>query len=303
MNAPSGAKATAAPAPTSTIPAATAPAQSLRVPATFLGRDTDADTDLVTVEEPMEVRLGHTPPDRDAPVEQSISVTMRTPGHDFDLAVGFLLSEGVIHGPGDVAHVEHCGPPSPDKGLRNVVKVHLAEHVRFDTERLLRHVFTSSSCGVCGKASLDAVRVQSPVAHRHEFDIAASTLKRLPAALRATQTEFARTGGLHAAAGFDADGRIRRVREDVGRHNALDKLLGSYLREGEPPLTGRGVLLSGRASFELVQKVAMTSVALVAAIGPPSSLAIELAQDMGISLVGFLRADRFNVYVGEARIR
>ena len=276
-----------------------APAQSRRVDVAFHGRDTDQATDLVTVEEPMEIRLGVAT--GGGTTEQSISVTMRTPGDDFDLATGFLYTEGVIRSHADIDGVEYCGPPSPDKGLLNVVKVTLADQVRFDAASLVRHFFTSSSCGVCGKASLNAVRIQLPEGERGAFEIAAADLHRLPAALRASQTEFDRTGGLHASACFDAKGRIHRLREDVGRHNALDKLIGSYL--GEPrPLADLGILLSGRASFELIQKAAMTRAAFVAAVGPPSSLAVELAEELGITLVGFLKADTFNVYVAPQRI-
>lgn len=279
------------------IPAANATAQSARVNVRFHKcAEERPGTDFVTVEEPVEIRLGYH--DGGEMAEQSIAVTMRTPGDDFDLTLGFLLGEGVIRGASDVAAIEFCGPPSPDKGLRNVVKATLAPDVRFDADRLLRHVFTSSSCGVCGKASLDAVRVQLPNVQRAPLDIDAPALRTLPAKLRARQTEFVRTGGLHAAAAFDAAGRIARLREDVGRHNALDKLIGSYVAENQAaPLQGFGVLLSGRASFELIQKAAMTRAALVAAIGPPSSLAIELAAEAGIALVGFLKADTFNVYV------
>ena len=275
--------------------AARTPPQSVRFPVRLHGRADSEQTDLVTVEEPLEVRVGSR--DGEGCRERSIAVTMRTPGDDFDLALGFLLGEGVIARGRDIAGVEFCGPPSLDKGLHNTVKVTLADHVRFDAERLSRHVFTSSSCGVCGKASLDAVRVQIPATRQTAFRIEPARLGELPRQLQALQTEFARTGGLHASAGFDADGRIHRVREDVGRHNALDKLVGSYLGEGQTPLDGLGILLSGRASFELIQKAAMTPAALVAAIGPPSSLAIELAVEAGIALVGFLRADRFNIYV------
>ncbi len=280
-----------------TIP--TAPAQSLRVDVAFHGRDTDATTDLVSVEEPMEIRLGVAT--GEGTTEQSIAVTMRTPGDDFDLAVGFLYTEAVIRDLVDVNGIEYCGPPSPDKGLYNVVKVTLADRVRFDAANLVRHFFTSSSCGVCGKASLNAVRIQLPEGGRDAFEIAAADLHRLPEALRASQTEFDRTGGLHASACFDAKGRIRRLREDVGRHNALDKLIGSYLEEPRP-LAGLGILLSGRASFELIQKAAMTRAAFVAAVGPPSSLAVELAEELGITLVGFLKSDTFNVYVAPQRI-
>ncbi len=287
-----------------TIAANTAPAQSVRVGAVFHGRRGNEETDLVTVEEPLEVRLGYSDPNTGERVERSLSVTMRTPGDDFDLALGFLLGEGVIRSRSDVADVAYCGPPSPDKGLMNTLRVELGEHVRFDTESLIRHFFTTSSCGVCGKASLDAVRAQLPERRpRGSFRIEATALCALPAALREAQTEFDRTGGLHAAASFDADGRLLRLREDVGRHNALDKLIGSHLGDSDARLAGRGILLSGRASFELIQKAAMTRAALVAAIGPPSSLAVELAEDQGIALVGFLKASTFNVYVGARRIQ
>ncbi len=285
------------------IPAAAAPTQSVRVPVRFRGRDGNAETDFVTVEEPLEVRLAWT--DAGAHREQSIAVTMRTPGDDFDLVRGFLFGEGVVHAGGDLADVACCGPPSPDKGLANVVKATLAPGVRFDPARLSRHVFTSSSCGVCGKASLDAVRLQMPAIDRRPLAIARDSLGGLPQRLREMQAEFSRTGGLHAAASFDGEGRILRLREDVGRHNALDKLIGSYLGDAapgaatsgqSPALGGLGILLSGRASFELLQKAAMSGAALVAALGPPSSLAIELAKDAGIALVGFLKAASFNVY-------
>ena len=255
-------------------------------------------SDTVTIEEPLEIRLSHeTGAGR---VDQSISITMRTPGNDEELAVGFLAGETIIAAARDVREVEHCGPPSPDKGIRNVIRVELADHVRVDAGGLLRHFYTTSSCGVCGKASLDAVRVQIEDRETGSFVITADTLKTLPAALHERQTEFAHTGGLHAAGSFDASGALLRVREDVGRHNALDKLAGSYLAEGG--LAGYGILLSGRASFELMQKAAVAGAPFVASIGPPSSLAVELAQDQGITLAGFLKADRFNVYAGGQRI-
>lgn len=256
------------------------------------------DSDIVTIEEPLEIRLSYTAGGER--VEQSISVTMRTPGNDEELAVGFLAGEAIVRRAADVRRVEHCAPPSPDKGIRNVIRVELADDIGVDAGGLLRHFYTTSSCGVCGKASLDAVRVQIEERPPAAFSIAAAALKALPEALRARQTEFARTGGLHATASFDTDGAILRVREDVGRHNAFDKLTGSYLAAGN--LANHGVLLSGRASFELLQKAAVAGVPLVAAIGPPSSLAVELAQDRGITLAGFLKSDRFNIYAGAGRI-
>ena len=253
---------------------------------------------MITVEEPLEIRLSYTAGGQR--VEQSISVTMRTPGNDGELAVGFLAGEAIVRRTGDVRRVEHCGPPSPDKGIRNVIRVELADDIGVDAGGLLRHFYTTSSCGVCGKASLDAVRVQLKPRTPSPFRISAAALKGLPEALKRRQTEFARTGGLHATASFDATGTILRVREDVGRHNAFDKLAGSYLADGD--LASHGVLLSGRASFELLQKAAVAGSPVVASIGPPSSLAVELAADQGITLVGFLKPDRFNIYAGNERI-
>ena len=255
-------------------------------------------SDTVTIEEPLEIRLSHET--GSGRVDQSISITMRTPGNDEELAVGFLAGETIIAAASDVRGIEHCGPPSPDKGIRNVIRVELADHVRVDAGGLLRHFYTTSSCGVCGKASLDAVRVLIAKRAPTRFCITADALKRLPDALRDRQTEFAHTGGLHAAGSFDASGALLRVREDVGRHNALDKLAGSYLAEGG--LAEYGILLSGRASFELMQKAAVGGASFVASIGPPSSLAVELAQDQGITLAGFLKADRFNIYTAGQRV-
>ncbi len=283
-----------------TNPAGSSPAASLRVDIDKVCRDAGRhpDSDVITVEEPLEIRLSYTA--GGARVEQSISVTMRTPGNDAELAVGFLAGEAIVRHPADVRLVEHCGPPSPDKGMRNIIRVELADDIGVDAGGLLRHFYTTSSCGVCGKASLDAVRVQIEPRPASTFRIAAAALKGLPQALLAKQAEFAHTGGLHATASFDATGALLRVREDVGRHNAFDKLAGSYLADGG--LANRGVLLSGRASFELLQKAAVAASPFVAAIGPPSSLAVELAQDQGIALVGFLKPNRFNVYAGFERI-
>ncbi len=282
------------------IAASEAPPASLRIDVEAVADNAGrrAGSDVVTIEEPLEIRLSHH--DGDQRVEQSISITMRTPGNDAELAVGFLAGEGIVAAADDVRSVEPCGPPSPDKGIHNVVRVELADTVAVDPGGLLRHFYTTSSCGVCGKASLDAVRVQVPPRDAKPFSITPSALRRLPEALRGRQTEFARTGGLHATASFDAEGNILRVREDIGRHNAFDKLAGSYLAEGG--LGGHGILLSGRASFELLQKAAVAGTPLVASIGPPSSLAIELAEDQGITLAGFLKADRFNIYTRPERI-
>ena len=268
--------------------------QVARLGATGMERAGDA----VSIEEPLEIRLSYS--DGQARREQSIAVTMRTPGEDEALATGFLAGEAIVGNPTDIRRAEHSGPPSPDKGLRNILRVELADWVRVDLEKLKRHFYTSSSCGVCGKASLAAVAHEAPARERSGFAVSADKLRQLPAALRGLQREFSRTGGLHAAASFDANGRLRHIHEDVGRHNALDKLVGSCFREGG--LSGRGILLSGRASFELIQKAAMAGVGLVAAIGAPSSLAIELAEQEGITLVGFLKSSGFNLYCHERRV-
>lgn len=254
--------------------------------------------DSVSIEEPLEIRLSHM--DGQARSEQSIAITMRTPGQDEELAIGFLAGETIIRHADDVRSIGHCGPPSPDKGLRNILRVELEDRVRVDIEALKRHFYTSSSCGVCGKASLDAISFQAPERKDSGFSICADKLRELPAKLITQQDEFTRTGGLHASASFDSSGTILRIREDVGRHNALDKLVGSCFREGE--LSDCGILLSGRASFELIQKAAMAGVRLVAAIGAPSSLAIELAEQEGITLIGFLKSSGFNLYCHEQRV-
>jgi FdhD protein len=258
--------------------------------------------DVVATEEPLEIRL-----ELDGPggtrVERSVSITMRTPGNDEELALGFLYSEGIIRQSADVTVARPCGPPAPN-GLINVVRVELAAGVTVDLDRLERHFYTSSSCGVCGKASLDAVAIQGRFdISSNGFSVDRGVLGGLPGALRSDQAVFEQTGGLHASGLFTAGGAIVAVREDVGRHNALDKLIGSRLRANELPLADFGIVLSGRASFELMQKAMMSGCPLVAAVGAPSSLAVELAQEFGITLVGFLKRERFNVYSRPDRIR
>ncbi|HEX5419931.1 MAG TPA: formate dehydrogenase accessory sulfurtransferase FdhD [Gammaproteobacteria bacterium] len=259
------------------------------------------EDDVVATEEPLEIRLGYTGGDGER-TERSLSVTMRTPGKDQELALGFLYTEGIIRTSGDVLSVGPCGPPAAN-GLINVVRVELAPGVAIDLDRLERHFYTSSSCGVCGKSSIEAVAVQSRYdLHDARFKIAAEVLGRLPEALRAEQAVFEQTGGLHASGLFDAEGRIELVREDVGRHNALDKLIGNRLTADALPLEAFGILVSGRTSFELVQKAMMAGCPLLAAVGAPSSLAVELADEFGMTLVGFLKPDRFNVYSRPDRI-
>jgi FdhD protein len=267
-----------------------------------VGRSGLSELDDVATEEPLEIRLGYSR-DGGGREESSISITMRTPGNDEELAVGFLFGEGIIHEPGDVELVRPCGPPAAN-GLINVVRVELAEHVRPDVERLERHFYTSSSCGVCGKASLDAVAVNGRFAiHESEFAIERSVLGALPEALLKRQSVFGKTGGIHASGLFDSGGDIELVREDVGRHNALDKLIGARVHAGAVPLLDRGILVSGRASFELLQKAMVAGCPLLAAVGAPSSLAVELAQEFGLTLVGFLRPEQFNIYANPQRIQ
>lgn len=253
--------------------------------------------DLLAVEEPLEIQLGYER--KGWRVHKSVSITMRTPGADRELAAGFLFTEGILT---DAAQVEEIRVSDDDE---NVVRVELRAGVAVDLRRLERHFYTASSCGVCGKASIAALNLnnrQPRPAAGPVFD--AATIHGVPAALRATQAVFDQTGGLHAAALFDVAGRLDGLREDVGRHNAVDKLIGAQLLAGKPlPLSERGLFVSGRASFELVQKALAAGLPLLAAVGAPSSLAVELAQVHGMTLLGFVRNGRFNLYAGEGRIR
>jgi len=257
--------------------------------------------DSVAVEEPLEIRLGYTTPDGRA--TRSISITMRTPGNDRELAAGFLFSEAIVQRGSDIVAIETCGPPAPDSGNHNVVRVDLAADVTVDLGRLQRHFYTTSSCGVCGKTSLDALRVNgAKPLDGQGISFSRSVLTRIPHALRAAQHTFDATGGLHAAAAFDSKGDLAVIMEDVGRHNAVDKVIGSLLLNNEVPAHELGLMVSGRASFELMQKALVAGMPLLAAVSAPSSLAVQLAQEFNVSLIGFLRGDTFNIYAGEERI-
>jgi FdhD protein len=265
--------------------------------------DTTAGTatkrpDTLAAEEPMEIRIGTA-----VGPKRPLAVTMRTPGYDIELALGFLLTEGIIRSPEDVRTAQLCaGDQEPN--TYNVVDVTLADHVPAPDTDPTRNFYTTSSCGVCGKASIDAIRTRSiyPVAD-DVMTISAKMLTTLPDALREAQRTFATTGGLHAAGLFTSAGDLLVVREDVGRHNAVDKVIGWALREERLPLTGHVLLVSGRASFELTQKASMAGIPLLAAVSAPSSLAVDLAAETGVTIVGFLRGPTMNVYTRPDRIQ
>ncbi len=255
-------------------------------------------TDLVVTEEPLEIRLAA------GGERRTVAVTMRTPGADFELAAGFLLGEGVIAGRDAIARIAYCTDPDLDAAQQyNVVQVTLRADRLPPLQSLERHFYTTSACGVCGKASLEALRARGLRPPAGEVAVSAEVLRALPGRLRQAQGLFAATGGLHAAALFTAQGDLLAVREDVGRHNALDKLVGWALLTDRLPLSAHVLLVSGRASFELVQKALAGGVPVFCAISAPSSLAVALAREFGMTLVGFLRGERFNVYATPARVR
>lgn len=268
---------------------------TVRRPVLRLGPDgARRQLDSLAAEEPLELRVDGTP----------LSVTMRTPGHDVELAHGFLLTEGVLGAAADVSSARYCDSVD-DRGRNtyNVLDVALAPGVQPPDTGLERNFYTTSSCGVCGKASLDAVRLKTRFSPADDpVTVTPELLTALPDALRAAQRLFDSTGGMHAAGLFDADGHLLVAREDVGRHNAVDKVLGWALLAGRIPAAGTVLMVSGRASFELVQKAVMAGVPVLAAVSAPSSLAVELAADSGVTLVGFLRGPRMNVYAGAQRV-
>ena len=251
--------------------------------------------DQIATEEPLEIRLK---------TKQTVAVTMRTPGADFDLTAGFLYSEGVVRHREDIRQMSYCVAEDVDAEQRyNIVNVALREGLLPDLQPLERHFFTTSACGVCGKASIEALQIRGCPVIPTGMEVTAETIYSLPDQLRSAQGIFTATGGLHAAALFDAQGQLLKLREDVGRHNALDKLVGSAMLADELPLNNHIVMVSGRSSFEILQKCLTAGVPIVCAVSAPSSLAVELAREFGITLIGFLRGQRFNVYSGFERIR
>jgi FdhD protein len=270
--------------------------------------------ETLAVEEPLEIQLGYGTAEGRA--VKSISVTMRTPGHDFELAAGFLMTEGVVRDVNDIERIAYADAGNIDESAegstartvlpyqprKNIVRVELATGVTVSPANLQRNFYTTSSCGICGKASLLALQSVCPPRWNNRFSISAETLYTLPGRLRAAQSVFDRTGGLHGAGLFHADGELLALREDVGRHNAVDKLLGAEFLADRTPLRDSLLLLSGRASFELLQKALMGGVAMVASVGAPSSLAVRVAKEFDITLVGFLRDHYFNVYHGAKHV-
>lgn len=256
------------------------------------GDNHSARPDTMVVEEPLEIRVDGKP----------LAVTMRTPGSDFDLALGFLVTEGVLVSPNDVRTIKYCTGTRPD-AHHNIVDVALAPGVAPPDPGIERAFYTTSSCGICGKASLDAVRTKAtwPVANDHTTS-PRSLISELPNRLREGQSVFDRTGGLHAAGVFTGDGRLLCLREDVGRHNAVDKIVGSALREGRLPLRGCILQVSARASFELTQKALMAGIPTLSAVSAPSTLAVDLAAEAGMTLIGFVRGTSMNIYTGEHRV-
>jgi FdhD protein len=256
------------------------------------GQSERADT--LVAEEPLEVRVGGRP----------LSVTMRTPGDDFDLVAGFLVTEGIVRDAAQLVSMRYCAGADQDgANTYNVIDAGLAPGTELPELTINRNFYTTSSCGLCGKASIDAIRtIASYDVAGDPVRVSRTMLAKLPETLRAAQRVFSRTGGLHAAGVFTADGELLVVREDVGRHNAVDKVIGWAVRDGRVPLRGCVLLVSGRASFELTQKALMAGIPALAAVSAPSSLAVELAEEAGMSLIGFLRGASMNVYTGAHRI-
>ncbi|MEM6843918.1 MAG: formate dehydrogenase accessory sulfurtransferase FdhD [Bacteroidota bacterium] len=274
--------------------------QSTKVIRISEGASTVEEADLIAVEEPLAIRLEYGSPDQRQ--LRDLSVTMRTPGNDFELATGFLLTEGIIRSINDIISIRYCQQAQTATEAENVVRVALASDVPVDWQKLQRHFYTNSSCGVCGKTSIEAIHTVCQMSQPTDFVVPAEAIHRAPDQLRKAQLIFSYTGGLHAAGLFSSSGELLLWREDVGRHNALDKLIGAAFNQPEISRSSTFVLLSGRISFELVQKTLIAGIPLLAAVGAPSGLAIQLAQRFGLGLVGFVRDQRFNIYHGNHRV-
>ncbi len=286
--------------------------QTLVKPASIIRVENNTKTDardLLASEEPLEIRIGF---GKETERQQkNISVTMRTPGHDFELALGFLFTEGILQSADAIQQIKYCTELNSIENKENIVRVELKPEVTIDFSKLNRNFYTTSSCGVCGKESIESVKMvcKFPIKDQ-QFTVPSELILSLPDKLRKEQSVFEHTGGIHASALFDLQGNLLLIREDVGRHNALDKLIGAAVGSAlfsnnlnlTIPFTKYILLLSGRASFELIQKAAMAGIPVVCAVGAPSSLAVEMAESFGITLIGFLRDNRFNIYTNQNRI-
>jgi FdhD protein len=267
--------------------------------------DSIEKSDLVVVEEPLEIRLGYGSMDNRQ--QRSVSVTMRTPTHDFELALGFLYSEGIITSYNQILSIKYC-VDAGKQATENIVRVELKPEVIFNAQSLQRNFYATSSCGVCGKASIEAIDsmicdLPKQKLEQNALKVSKEYIINLPKSLAQHQKVFEYTGGLHAAALFNEFGNIILLREDIGRHNALDKLIGNALTQDLLPLNNKVLLMSSRASFELIQKAVMANISIIVTIGAPSSLAIQTAEQFGVTLIGFLRNERFNIYAGKERVR
>jgi FdhD protein len=255
--------------------------------------------DTLAVEEPLEIRIGFY--ENNKQIHKAISITMRTPGNDFELAVGFLFTEGILKSKNQIEHIKHCGR-FPNN--QNTVRIDLSPVTEINLKKLERNFYTTSSCGVCGKSSIEALTTGAKPIEQSDFpQVSAEIIHELPEKLRQSQLVFDETGGLHAAALFDNLGNLIELREDVGRHNAVDKLIGRQFLADKIPLVSKILFLSGRASFELIQKAVMVQIPIICAVGAPSSLAVEAAHSFNITLLGFVRDNRFNIYTGSERIK
>jgi len=267
----------------------------------ILGENSSLKSDLVVVEEPLEIRVGYGPEsDRE---QGTITVTMRTPGDDEHLCLGFIYSEGMISSAKEILSAKYCTNVGEEDGGENVMRVELSSEIAFNPNEFQRNFYTNSSCGVCGKASIDHVKQTCEPVADTGLQISRETIYSLPQVLEDVQDVFKHTGGLHACGLFDANGKLIIHKEDVGRHNALDKLIGNLLVTDNLPASDKILMLSGRISFELVQKAVKAGIPIIAAVGAPSSLSVALGEEYGVTLVGFLKEKGFNVYTGFKRIK
>ena len=268
----------------------------------FSGKRRLRRSDTVVVEEPVEIRIVCGPVEKR--FMRSVSITMRTPGADLELAAGFLFSENILTSPDQIAQIQTGGTDPDGQPTGNIVRVDVKPDVEIELGRLQRHFFTTSSCGVCGKASLEALEIHGLKNIDNDgFQISSSKIRRLPELLRARQATFRRTGGLHASGLANSNGELIDLREDVGRHNAVDKLVGRYFLDGKTPLAKYVMIVSGRVSFEIMQKALVAGIPMIVAVGAPSSLAIEMADQYRMTLIGFASSERFNVYSAAERVK